>query len=135
MGNGRYQKLLDYISYFEREDINFCTWPRPSQTDGKVIEMSYPIYDKGIDRFIKDVYESNLLINNYSEYLERHQIDSSKMKDYIYEADFEFLRAILTHSVRGERFCDGFSVAHHSMLCFKRLETGRKSMERYYPHR
>jgi hypothetical protein len=30
------------------------------------------------------------------------------MKYYIDEADFELLRAILTHSVRGERFCDGF---------------------------
>jgi hypothetical protein len=108
MPSHKYLKLLDYISYFEQKDFDFCTWQKPSETDDRVVEMGYPVYDEGIQRFIQEVYDSDLLMSNYSDYLDRNQIDLGKMIVNITVADFQLLRAILTHSVRGERFCDGF---------------------------
>ncbi|HBW37723.1 DUF6508 domain-containing protein [Desulfosporosinus sp. BICA1-9] len=103
-----WQKLLEYISYFEDESLDLYMSHRPSETNDGVLEMDYPIYDEKLHSFIKDVYDSDLLINNYFDYLEKNQIDTGKINIYIAEADIQLLRAILTHSVRGERFCDGF---------------------------
>lgn len=108
MVDDKYRKILVYINYFEDENIDFFTWQQPSKTDDGIIQMGYPIYDEKFKIFIKDVYDSNLLIDSYFDYLEQHQIDTSKLTGYISNADFQLLRAILTYTVRGERFCDGY---------------------------
>ncbi|WP_257009373.1 DUF6508 domain-containing protein [Bacillus sp. 7884-1] len=90
-----YIQLLNYIPYFEDENIVFCRW-----------EGMYPQYDEKLKDFIKEVYKTDLMKSNYLEYLEERLL----VKDYaiaVPTADFELLRAILTFYVRSERFCDG----------------------------
>ena len=63
---------------------------------------------KNLRSFIKVVYDSDLLMDSYFDYLEKHHIDPDKLTGYISNADLQLLRAIHTYTVRGERFCDGF---------------------------
>ena len=90
-----YIQLLNYIPYFENENIEFCKW-----------EGMYPKYDEKLEEFIMEVYKTDLLKSDYLDYLDERLLDS----DYaaaVPTADFELLRAILTFYVRQDRFVDG----------------------------
>lgn len=53
-----YKELLDYIMYFENEEIEFYKW-----------ESEYPTYDIKLDEFIKCTYKTDLLKGNYLDCL------------------------------------------------------------------
>jgi hypothetical protein len=90
-----YKKLLDFISYFEDDDIEFCVW-----------ESGYPKYDDKLNVFIQTAYETGLLRGEYLEYL-NDKIKDNDITIAIPSADLELLKSILTKYVRKERFCDG----------------------------
>jgi hypothetical protein len=90
-----YIQLLNYIPFFEDKNIEFCVW-----------EGMYPRYDEKLNKFIKEVYKTDLMKSNYLDYLDEKLLS----RDYaaaIPTADFDLLRAILTFYVRSERFSDG----------------------------
>jgi O-acetyl-ADP-ribose deacetylase len=91
------KSLIDFIPYFENDKIN----------------MSYSGYDTGITDFIDLVYETDLLKEDYMDYLESKGIqdtDSKEIIDIIKGSDMLLLRSILTYFVRQERFYDGLWV-------------------------
>jgi len=57
--------------------------------------------------FIDEVYKTDLIDIEYLSYLESHIPKESNLSDYIENADFRLLRAILTYYVRQERFQEG----------------------------
>ncbi len=72
--------------------------------------MPYPVYAQNLDKFIQDVYSSDLMCHNYFEIMEEAGLDTSneeKMIGAIDSAGLDLARAILTGYVRQERFCDG----------------------------
>jgi hypothetical protein len=90
-----YIQLLNYIPYFEDENIVFCRW-----------EGMYPQYDEKLKDFIKEVYKTDLMKSNYLDYLDEKLLN----RDYaiaVPTADFELLKAILTFYVRQDRFSEG----------------------------
>jgi hypothetical protein len=90
-----YIQLLNYIPYFEDENIVFCRW-----------EGMYPQYDEKLKDFIKEVYKTDLMKSNYLDYLDERLLN----RDYaiaVPTADFELLKAILTFYVRQDRFSEG----------------------------
>ncbi len=92
---GDYQKLLEYIPYFENEEVEFCKW-----------DSGYPHYDIKLHEFIESAYETNLLKKDYLEYLEE-KVKDHNLTAAILSANLELLKVILTYYVRQERFCDG----------------------------
>lgn len=92
---GNYIKLLDYIPYFENEDVEFCKW-----------DSGYPNYDDKLEEFIKSIYDSDLLKGDYLEYL-NEKVKDKNISASIPSADWELLKSSLTYFVRQERFCDG----------------------------
>lgn len=92
---GDYKKLLEYIPYFENENIEFCKW-----------DAGYPQYNVKLKEFIESVYKTDLLRTDYLDYLDE-KIKDHNLSAAIPTADLEFIRAILTSYVRQERFCSG----------------------------
>lgn len=90
-----YKKLLDYIPYFENEDIVFCKR-----------RLGFPEYDENLREFIRETYNSDLLKSDYLDYLKDNGQDQDISKE-IPSAEWEMLKSILTFYVRGERFSDG----------------------------
>jgi hypothetical protein len=102
----KYGKLLRYIPYFEDENIDVCKWITPEKREDGVFTMPYPQYDDQLLKFIQDIYETDLLIGNYLDFL-RENVKDEDYVSAIPNADIELLKAILTLTVRKERFCDG----------------------------
>ena len=98
-------EILDYISYFDNEKNVYCTWKSSTWESEELMTMGYPIYDRKLTEFISEVYKSNLLATNYTDYLDGDlsQLTVEKIKG----ADIEELKAILTYYIRAERFCEG----------------------------
>lgn len=103
----KYEELIKYIAYFEDDRNTFCTWESSKEKEDGVFIMSYPKYDEKLEEFIKDVYKTDLLKQDYMEFLEKNINRSTNIDDVIENADFETLRAILTKYIRLERFCEG----------------------------
>ena len=90
-----YNKLLDFIPYFENENIEYCNWV-----------SGYPQYDDKFDKFIKSAYQTEILKSDYLEYLDEKGVNDN-LTTAIPTADLELLKAIFTYYIRQERFCDG----------------------------
>ncbi len=103
---GKYGQLLEYISYFEDDSIKFYKWEGGEEEDG-ARQLGYPVYDEGIEKFVEDVYKSDLMRQDYIEYLKPYQAKMANPNNLIKSADFELLKAILTYYIRQERFGDG----------------------------
>jgi len=106
----KYQKLFEYISYFENLSVEeVCNWDGGEKSDDGVMTTPYPIYDRQLTNFINEVYRTDLIDYNYSKTIGNSKLLSSKEPvDFIADWDFELLKAILTYYTRGEKFCDGF---------------------------
>jgi hypothetical protein len=114
-----YLQLLNYIPYFEDENIEFCRW-----------EEMYPQYDEKLKEFIKKVYKSDLMKSDYLDYLDERDLD----RDYasaVPTADFELLRAILTFYVRQDRFVEGAWAGSAKEGVFLRILYRLKELDRY----
>jgi hypothetical protein len=114
-----YIQLLNYIPYFEDENIVFGRW-----------EGMYPQYDEKLKEFIKEVYNTDLMKSNYLDYLDERLLD----RDYsvaVPTANFELLRAILTFYVRSERFSDGSWASSAKKGVFLRILYRLKELDGY----
>lgn len=70
-------------------------------------DFPYVNYSPEISSFIHEVYQTDLLDTEYMSYLESLLPRDANHADYIENADFRLLRAILTYYVRQERFQEG----------------------------
>lgn len=103
----KYDALLDYISYFEDESIKHYYWTESKRDEKGTIILGYPSYDETFNEFIHAVYDSNIIKQDYMEYLGNQEVEPKKFQDIIATADIDLLSAILTYLVREERFCTG----------------------------
>jgi len=97
----QYDKVLSYIDYFSTAGEEAGTWVFNPPN------FPYVDYSKELSSFIQDVYQTDLLDTEYLPYLESHLPHDANLADYIENADFRLLRAILTYYVRQERFQEG----------------------------
>ena len=104
----KYQELLNYIPYFEDTSTIFFTWSKAKKREDGVIDLGYPMYDEGVRDFVKLVYKCGLIDSRYSENLREHTEKGRDLGQLIETADLNLLKSILTHFIRGERFCDGY---------------------------
>jgi len=72
-----------------------------------VIRMPFHVYDKKLEDFIHEVYQTDLMNNDYLEVLEKRFPKRCNIAHFIDGANFELLTAILTFYIRQERFFDG----------------------------
>ncbi|PGS54256.1 DUF6508 domain-containing protein [Bacillus sp. AFS041924] len=87
------ERIQHYIDYFSKDDFEFFSkngWPYN--------------YDSGVDEFINEFYQSDLIDTNYLETMNKHQKSHIEL---IKVADKDLLKSILTSYVRGERFSEG----------------------------
>ncbi|KAF1084330.1 hypothetical protein SPSYN_02106 [Sporotomaculum syntrophicum] len=118
---GKYDNLLQYISYFQ-ESKEFCTWEASNEKPDS-IPWGYPEYDDKLTQFIDDFYKTDLLKQDYLEFLDKNVARFENIEDVIGKADFETLKAILTYYVRQERFSDGlWATAAEEGIFLKLLE-------------
>ncbi|MCK9335180.1 MAG: DUF6508 domain-containing protein [Candidatus Cloacimonetes bacterium] len=97
----QYDKVLSYIDYFSTAGEKAGTWV------SKPHVFPFVNYSPEMISFIDEVYKTDLIDIEYLSYLESHIPKESNLSDYIENADFRLLRAILTYYVRQERFYDG----------------------------
>ena len=102
-----FRPLLDFISYFEDEKIEFVSWSHGGNDKDGLLTMSYPKYDKGLINFIKAVENSGIIMNNYLEFLADKIGIKNDINSAIINGDLNTIRAALTYFIRQERFCDG----------------------------
>jgi len=65
---------------------------------------TYTEYYSQFDNFIKEVYQSDIMDNNYLEYLKPYLMENQKRKDLITTSDIELLFAIFTLLYQMEGF-------------------------------
>lgn len=127
MYNEKISSLLGYIPYFERTDYQFYQWTPAEKDSEGTIMPGYPIYDDKFNSFISVVYDSGLLMENYSDFLNEHKIREEKFPGAIKKADLETLSAILTYIVRSARFSfSGYTNAIDNQLFLQILYRLRK---------
>jgi len=97
----QYDKVLSYIDYFSTAGEEVGTWVRNPP------DFPFVNYSKEMSSFIHEVYETDLVDTEYLPYLESHLPRDANLADYIENADFRLLRAILTYYMRQERFQEG----------------------------
>jgi len=97
----QYDKFLSYIDFFSTagEEAGMWVYNPPA--------FPYVNYSPEISSFIHEVYQTDLLDTEHLPYLETHLPRDANYTDYIENADFRLLRAILTYYVRQERFQEG----------------------------
>lgn len=97
----QYNKVLSYIDYFSTAGEEVGTWVH------HLPNILYVNYSPEMISFIDEVYKTDLLDTEYLPYLENHLPLDANLTDYIENADFRLLRAILTYYMRQERFQEG----------------------------
>jgi len=111
----QYDKVLSYIDYFSTAGEEAGTWVFNPPN------FPYVDYSKELSSFIQDVYQTDLLDTEYLPYLESHLPHDANLADYIENADFRLLRAILTYYVRQERFQEGLWLVAVHDGCFLKI--------------
>lgn len=108
-----FERLFEYISYFEEEDVSFqFRFEGEGRTAEGSYNFSYPVYDQRLLDFIEEVYDSGLIDIAYFSVLNRYLTSSfHDMVDVIEEAGFELLSAVLAYYIRQERFGEGMWAA------------------------
>lgn len=89
--------LLTYLPYFKEN----------KQTISRKVNNSYFEYDEFFEKFIHDVYQSGLLIEDYLETLVFYDKYKNNYNELIKIADFTTLRAILTGYIEQEKVHEG----------------------------
>lgn len=103
------EKLCNFIPYFEiSTKWSVCNWRGGGKIWDNLYEMSYPYYDNKFIEFTNDVYNSNLMRNDYMDVINSYGLDGDEqMLEALDTANLELTKAILTGYIRQERFCDG----------------------------
>ncbi|WP_419095511.1 DUF6508 domain-containing protein [Alkalihalobacterium alkalicellulosilyticum] len=121
--NCKYKNILKYISYFESASQQSYTWESTQKDADDVISIGYRVYEETFTKFISEVYDSGVLLSEYTGHLPEHISELEKEK--ISQLDLVKLRVVLTFFVRVERFQDGVwaqAITNQSFLhIFKRL--------------
>lgn len=102
----KYDKIIAYIPYFEKENPDFCRWTSGQDSADGILVLPYPEYERQFTRFIDEVHIANLMNGDYFSIL-NERIPDKNYKAAISTADLELLSAILTFYIRSERYCDG----------------------------
>lgn len=109
VADNQYDKLIQFIGYFESESIVYCTWQPSVRFDSGTYTLDYPVYDDRLLTFIKAVNDSGVMVQDYrskiNELFDPNHNDPIEMIENI--NDLDTVRALLTHYVRAERFSDG----------------------------
>ena len=102
--------ILLYLPYFE-DLIPSDAYKYIEPTKHKDGSMSLPgyNYDDKFLQFTHDFYNSGLSVSDYSEILNTKVPDwqTVNINEVLETSDLELTKAILTKSIRVERFCDG----------------------------
>ncbi|MED4015099.1 DUF6508 domain-containing protein [Sutcliffiella cohnii] len=96
----KYEKLINYISYFDNDLVECCSWTSTSKG-----QFAYPDYEEVFLNFIDECNSTDLIVHDYFEVLK--EIDREDYEKKIAEADLHVLKAVLTHYIRAERFSEG----------------------------
>ena len=95
------EKILTYIPYFEKENQEYSKLVPSSNGEG-VYPSYYVVYDEKLESFIKELYDSGVVVNNYTEVLGA----VNDLTETIPTDSEEVLRAKLTYIARAHRFGD-----------------------------
>ncbi|MBR3751266.1 MAG: hypothetical protein IKK58_05780 [Clostridia bacterium] len=112
------ERLLSYRDSFAYDYEDMYRWVDTYEEDG-IIYPGYPEYDKTVFGFINDVYDSGLLIRDYSSVLDRKGVRD--VDTLINDADMLTLRAVLSYYVRGEHKKVGLWGRGVRKMCFLRM--------------
>lgn len=96
---GKYDQILEYISYFELESNEYGKEVFTPNT------MAYWLYDNKLEAFMRCVSESDLMRVDYLSFIDMP--NSEQMTEEIEIADIELLKAMFTYFNRQERFQEG----------------------------
>ena len=93
-----FQKLSDYISYFETIDAeNACRWQKGKLLKDGSRTFGYPVYEDRLLQFIDDVSNSNLMDYAYSKTIQTYGLEmNDTLAEQIETADLPLANAILT---------------------------------------
>jgi hypothetical protein len=116
---GKYDQILEYISYFELESNEY----------GKEVfnpnTMAYWMYDNKLESFMRCISDSDLMRVDYLSFI--GMPNSTQITEEVETADFELLQAVFTYYNRQERFQEGLwaEAAKSGILLrlLKRLES------------
>jgi len=97
----QYDKVLSYIDYFSTAGEEAGTWVYKPHV------FPFVNYSPETTSFIDEVYKTDLIDIEYLPYLESHNPKELNLSDYIENADFRLLRAIIMYYVSQERFQEG----------------------------
>lgn len=116
---GKYDQILEYISYFELASNEYGNWVVTPNT------LPYIVYEDRLSSFMRCISESDLVCVDYLSKID--MTSRLQLTDKIESADFELLKAMLTYYNRQERFQEGLcSVAAQNgilLRLLKRLKT------------
>ncbi len=111
MGNLRenIEQLSEYLSYLtDATKESVVSWVNGGDQNDDPFYLTYPVYDRTFVEFVDELYETDLLLENYNEIImELGLTDERDLALVIDEADMDVVRAILTYFIRQERFQDG----------------------------
>jgi len=102
--------LLTYIPYFETVDPDVvCKWHGGVKRDNGGFTVHYAIYDEKLYDFIKDVYDSGIMVNDYRNELNRliPNWQTVDIQEVVKTAEIYKLRVIFTKCIRVDRFNEG----------------------------
>lgn len=96
---GKYDQILEYISYFELESNEYGKEVFTPDT------MAYWVYDNKLESFMRSVSESDLMRVDYLSFIDLS--NNEQITEEIEIADIELLKAMFTYFNRQERFQEG----------------------------
>ncbi len=103
----KYDRLLQYISYFEDHSRNFCVWvaQKDGLNDGQT--EAYPEYDKKLKDFVDEVHKTGIMETDFREFLLNHIPIGTEVIDAVENADLYTTAAILAYFIEIEDYMPG----------------------------
>lgn len=101
----RIDELLRFLPLFDVPDRSFVErWDGGKKTEDGAITMPYPVYPKDVGQFYRAAGQPC-----WSDYAYKPEEAAQMLEDdkFIGNATLAEVKTMLTHCVRGERFCDG----------------------------
>ena len=100
---GKYDQILEYISYFELASNEYGSWVFTLNT------LPYIVYEDRLSSFMRCISESDLVCVDYLSKID--MISSLQFTYKIESADFELLKGTITYYNHQERFQEGIMVS------------------------
>ena len=111
----QYDKVQSYIDYFSTAGEEAGSWV------SKPHVFPFVNYSPETTSFIDEVYKTDLIDIEYLPYFESHNPKELNLSDYIENADFRLLRAIIMYYVSQERFQEGLWLGQYKMVVSARF--------------